>query len=372
MDTNLFCCNRFKRVLLLILLFVLSFRCISCSGTNAVIRYKDTTISENMYSYWLSTLKANFVYTYGGGNDSEELWNRKVGDTDLTYEEYAENEILRTIKYFAIASELFKEYGLKIDSATVNLIDSDIDEKEEYYGGRAQLNSALATYGINVDMLREICIVEEKWHSVYDYLYGKGGSEELSDADIENYYKNTYSRVKIIAVYTEEKVLTDSDGMYVTNSDGSIKTVALTEEERNEKRRKIADIEEKLRSGDEFETVMTSYSEVDSSYYTNGFFINSDSSKNFGTDFVDAVKEMSDGDIRRIDDNGVVYFAEKYSLIEMDDFLDCDKEQLTELEENAKTEAYYKKFASLAGEVWVDESILDSYSIRSAAMNTYF
>ena len=61
---------------------------------------------------------------------------------------------------------------------------------EELAGGsRKTLNGYLSEFGVNVDMLREMLLMEKMAYTYYEYLYGEGGKEAVTDSDRDTYYK---------------------------------------------------------------------------------------------------------------------------------------------------------------------------------------
>lgn len=345
--------------------------CPSCSKQSAAMTYGKTEITEGMYSYWLSVYKTNFVYTYGDGKDSSEFWENTLPD-GTTYASYAYEQILRTIKFFAVGAELFREYGLKIGTDVSKQIDSDIQEKLEYAGSRPALNSELAAFGLNIDGLKSVYIVEEKWQAVYDYLYGENGTEKLTDEDIDEYYRENFSCLGLIVVYTESRRVTNEDGTYVYDSEGNISVAELTLEEKEQKQQKIAEITDKLDAGYDFAELAAEYSEEDLSYYSSGCFVGADNSNIYGTALVGAAGEMKEGEVRRVDEDGITYIAVKYVLPDRRNLQDSDKEQLESLEDWAVQKVYYDKFSELSKDVEINEEVIAAHSIESAPLNTYY
>ena len=87
-------------------------------------------------------------------------------------------------------------------------------------GGRAAMNEQLSPLGINVDILRDVYISEQKTYAVMDYLYGDSaggivGAEAITDAQREEFYQTNYVAVKHIWIRTTDKLVTDEDGAVV-------------------------------------------------------------------------------------------------------------------------------------------------------------
>lgn len=365
-----------KRILPRMLCLLLAFALLlpvmaSCSSETAVMTFRDSSITSNMYSYWLSKYKYSFLSYYNSSLDSDEFWDTMATD-DMTTEEYARQLIDENIKYILIGIQLFREYGLKIDSDTTQSINDDIQEKIDYYGGRSQLNSALSAYGINVDILKECYIAEEKLYAVYDYLYGSSGIEAVTDAQIDQYYEDNYSRIRYLVIYTSEKLLYDENGDYQYDSEGNVMTEELTEEEKAAKQEKINEAMICVAAGDDFGDIMDEYNEADMSSYPNGFYVLANELADFGFALVTETAMMDIGEIRRVDDEYATYIVEKLELIPRSQFDDSDTTQMSNLETYCIQQYYEEKFSSFAEEITVNDDELSKYSLRTAASNSTF
>ena len=360
-----------KRILLLILASAMIFSLVSCSKSKAAMKLDGSSISENMYQFWLSTYKADFLSYYNNSVDSAAFWQSDATD-ELTTEQYAFDLINQNIKYMLVGIKLFRDYGLKIDADISQAIDEDIEEKIEFYGGRSVLNTMLAKYGVNVDILKECYIAKEKLYAVYEYLYGQGGVEAVSDAMLDSYYKENYSHVRYLVIYTEDKIVYDENGEYVFDSEGNVLTDKLTDAERAEKAEKIASAMAEIESGADFAEVLAKYNEADMSAYPNGFFISPNELGVFGYSLVSQTKEMQIGDIRKIEDEGICYIAEKLELTELSKLDDASKTQLASLEGYCVQQQYEKKFSAIAEDIVIDESIVSKYSLSTVNANFTF
>ena len=360
-----------KRVLLLILAFAMVFSLFSCSQSKIAMRLGDSSISENMYRFWLSTYKADFLSYYNNSVDSPAFWQSMATD-DKTTEQYASELINQNIKYLLVGIKLFRDYGLKIDADISLEINEDIEEKIDFYGGRSPLNAMLAKYGANVDILKDCYIAEEKLYAVYDYLYGANGTEAMTDAMIDGYYRENYSHVRYLVIYTEDKIVYDENGEYVFDSEGNVLTDKLTDAERAEKQAKIASAMAELEQGVDFAEVMTEYNEADMAAYPNGFFISPNELGVFGYALVSETKQMNVGEIRKIEEDGICYIVEKLELTELSKLDDASKSQLASLESYCVQQHYEEKFSAIAEDITVNESVLSQYSLSTASANFTF
>ncbi len=354
-----------------ILLLLCSLTLTSCGKNTNIMTYKDSSITSNMYSYWLSTYKSDFIHYYNDSIDSDLFWD-SIATEGMTTEEYAIDFINKNIKYILIGIQLFREYGLKIPPEVTESINMDINEKIDYFGGRSDMNIALSEYGINIDILKDIYIAEEKLYSVYDYLYGENGIEAITEEDIDAYYKENYSRIQYIIIDTEKKYVYNEDGSYKTNSEGYRITEPMTEDEIKAKNAVVDEIMMCVNAGDDFSEISMKYNEVDMSEYPNGFYVSPNELNLYGFTMIYEISKMSVGEIRKITDSGVTYIVQKCPLIERSAFIDGDTEQMENLENYCIQQSYEEKFSKYAEEVEVDEELLKDFSIRTASPNSYF
>lgn len=356
----------------MLVIIMLTVTLISCSASSPVIMsYNNSKITANMYSYWLSTYKSDFLYYYNNSLNDDSFWNKEVS-AGVTTEQYAMNLINQNIKYILIGMQLFQDYGLKISSETSASINEDINEKIDFYGSRANLNTALSAFGINIDILKDIYIAEEKLYAVYDYLYGENGTEKVTDEMLDLYYKENYSRIKYIIIYTKEKNMYDENVDIKYDSEGLIMTEPLSEEELDAKKAKVEEAMICVNAGDEFESIMESYNEADMSEYENGFYISANELSIYGFTMINAVKNMKTGEVRQVEDDNATYIVKKYDLINRDDFLESDTQQLEKLETYCIQAKYESAFSQYASDIVIDENVMTNFSIRTAAPNSTF
>ncbi len=365
--------NIFKRIALLLaaVLWIPMTGC-SASGTPA-LTYEQITVTDHMYAFWLSSCKSDFLRLYNNSQDTDEFWDTVLEDGQ-TVEAYALSLLRAQVSNYAIAAQMFKDYKLKISAEKTDEIEADILEKIEYYGGREALNEYLGKMDINVDILKDIYIMEEKLQAVYEYLYGTNGAEAVTQTELDGYYRENYSRIQYILIYTEAEYQRDENGNLVSDSSGVYLTRDLSEEEKQQKQQKLETIMTRLENGEDFETVKAECDEYafDTSYYENGFYLSSNELNVYGYAMVTAAAQMQEGEIRRVDDSVCSYVIKKEPLIDLNDMPACDKELLEDLETYCITEKFQKKLQSCYDRVAVDEEVISKYSIREAYPNSLF
>ncbi len=359
--------------LLLVILLLLPAVLSSCSNNHyeVVMEYNGIKLTEDKYNYWVSTFKRNILASYSDVRDTEEFWSQPYDET-RTVEEYFTEIINERIMNYLIAQDIFKKNSLTLDTSVKNAIRDDVNEKIEYYGSRAALNAELAGIMLNVDSLKDIYTWEEKHEKVYDYLYGKGGIDEVSSARLSEYYRDNYSCIRYIVLYTT-KIATDKDGNYVKDpTTGEYITEELSEEELAKKNADIEECFSKMQNGEDFETLRKEYSEFDTSNYPNGFFVSANEVDIWGADIILKTKDAKVGDVYKVEEETAVFLIEKLSLPDFGSIGDNDIKQLANLTKYATQEMYDLLFGELRKGVTLNSELLATYKLSAVKPNPYY
>ncbi|MBQ7836391.1 MAG: hypothetical protein IJ389_03970 [Clostridia bacterium] len=371
--------KRFK--IFMVALLVISLLT-SCSGDSSavVISATDTSsanITANMYNFWASTSKANFMNTYADVTDSHEFWNSEYAE-GLTYAGYLDNLVLEDIKTTAVCMMLYNEYRLSLPDSAKQLVEDEINDYiTEYAGGnKSTLNSALSKYGANIDILRSVKMANAKRSLVFSHLFGEGGEKALTDSDYEQYYQNNYYRCQIIYINNKFEYVLDEDGNYTTNTDGTYVTRAITGEALDKKNAAIKAVNDGIAQGKSFEELYEEYSEEKDSIgtYTNGFYLT------MGESYGKPIFYKLIGDIAETDINGTacVEYDEGTYIIKR---LELDEEAwkqtvngdfFASFETLATNEAFRLFTREHFDRLTVDETIISNYSIAKVNANNRF
>ena len=342
----------------------------SCSSGPAVLSYKDSVITENEFIYYLATYKASFLNTYKDFQDKASFYSAPLGDTGLTGEEFIFESILRNVKMSLVCDALADEYGLTVSDSTVQVIDEYLDDFiYEYAGGsKTQFNQALSQYGINVNMLRDIYLRDELGSALYTYLYGENGTIGFTDADRSAYLEENYVRVRHIYVNNSYTYAVDEDGVVMTNTDGTYKTVALEGEALEAKNAVIAQIDSALAAGEAFDAVYAAYSE--DQLYKNGYYITRN--MNFVSDVVVSAFDLEIGKYVKLESDVGTHYIMRLEMDEKPWENEDNADFFADYDMNVSSQLFSDYIESLIGEVVVNEEILSEYSVEDSAVNYRF
>ena len=267
---------------------------VSCSSLGTpVMTLGKTEITGSMIEFWMSRYKAQFEYSYGqslqtayGLSSVDSIWKVKVKDDSAeTYDDMFSSYIFDNAKTYLCALYLFDQFGLKLPDSTVKKTDETINEYVTNLadGSKSEFNAILAAYGINMKILRELYLADEKVSYLREYLFGSNGTEPITTQQIEDYYQKNYVRMKQICVFINQRPKQNEDGTYVTDSSGKTQYTTMTADENAAARTKIEEALAKIDGGEDFEKALSEYDENKADDgYKNGIYMSAESS--FGND----------------------------------------------------------------------------------------
>ena len=358
---------KIKSLALLLALVCLLIPLGGCAAdTVEVMHYGESSISANMYSYWLASYKGSFMYTFSDATDTDAFWDTVLYG-DVTVEEYLDGVVQGNVKRTLICMELYRQKGMKLSSSVEDEIDAYIDEliTERAGGSKNVFNEELSKLGINVRMLRDIYRIEEQTSQLVEALYAPGGERELTVADIDAYCRENYVRVYHMYVNDAYTYATDDKGNYQYNQDGTIQLAELNEEQAAAKAAVIAQIEAELAEGKDFLEVYENYSE--DTYYKNGYYLTRQI--DFIPEVVNAAFELQVGEFKKVTSD---YGTHWVFRVEMDDRPYANDENIdffTTIESDAESEDLREYLDFLLPQVEVNVEEIEKYRIRDAAIN---
>ncbi len=213
MKTNFRRARRVAALFLCLVTLLGSLSALSSCAAKAepIATLDDYEISLNMYQFMLSRVKGSLARS-GYSVDSASFWSTIVDANSTTYEEFFRQTAISNARAYLAAVALFDEKGLTLPESEYDRIDKDIAESIDAAGSKTALNAELSAFGVNVDMLRDIYIMEAKVEYVQDSIYGKDGSKILAGARQE--YLDKYAvAFRYVLIRSFEYVYeTDSNG----------------------------------------------------------------------------------------------------------------------------------------------------------------
>ncbi|MBQ7397736.1 MAG: hypothetical protein IJW09_02790 [Clostridia bacterium] len=216
---------KFKKVLLRITLCIISLllmltSVVGCSSKGeTLMQIGKQELTVNMYELLLSRMKGTLTYN-DYPTDSESFWDTIISTQGATYNDYFCLSMQQEAKMMLVKLYLFEEvYKLTLPEKNYAAIDEYINDALEliHDGSKTAFNKELSLYGVNIDMLRENYIIEDKIEYLKSHI-----STQTGDAARDEYYKENYVcfRQILLPLY-EFLYVTDENGDTVYYHEGT-------------------------------------------------------------------------------------------------------------------------------------------------------
>ena len=187
---------------LLLLFGVLSFT--ACSG-----KYVGTAGGER-----IETGKAGFYSFYihwqrdyykellkQSGYDINTSMDKMYSDS-LTVHDAIVQSAKEQYLSFVVVTEQFDALGLELSEEETKEIEDRYESDWIGAYGENGMKTILKELGLSKKEFLMLLSVQAKSDKIIDHFYGKGGSEEITDADRKEYYETNYLRFKYILIAT--------------------------------------------------------------------------------------------------------------------------------------------------------------------------
>ena len=338
------------------------------------ITFRDTVITENEYSYFMSYYKGYFLYSATGNTvDNAQYWSSELVE-GVTAGDYLSALILSNVMSTAIYVQLFDEYGLTLTAEEKKTVDDSIEQFIAIEGSKSALNSSLLSYGINESMLRDIMMDQLKSSKVQAALYTDPTVGVPTEADLDKYYKDNYYRAQYIFISNSQEYVLDDNGEIIVNEDeGSYEVRPLTDEEKAQKKALAADLDLRLAAGEDFETLMKEYTmDMGMLHFPDGYYFNT-ASTYLETDVVNAVVGMQVDEIKSFETASGWYIVKR---CELKDGAYKDETyapyMFADLETQASTIKVQEYIGSFGEEVVINEEVVSAYPLAACTPFKYF
>ena len=193
---------------------------IGCSSSKkTLMTLGKQEISVHIYELLLSRMKGTLDYN-GYPVSEDSFWNQIISSQGATYDDYFCINIRDEAKKMLAKLYMFEEvYDLTLPQKYYDEIDEFISDVIElsFDGSKSAFNAELAAYGVNVDMLRENYVMEDKIDHLISHI-----SSLTGDAAREEYYNENYVCFRqILFPMYEYLYVTDENGDLVYYQEGT-------------------------------------------------------------------------------------------------------------------------------------------------------
>ncbi len=362
-------------LLALLLLFLPLCACAGRQGkTLLTLEAEGTkvTFSANHYQFLLSRLRGNFVRqgisNSAGSASQSAFWDMQgyFGDytTLKTWDAFYREQILENCKTYLVGLWIFEKNGLTLSESARTNVEQEMEDILSYHanGSKAKLNSLLASYGLNYDLLKSFYEIEAKTEAAMQFLYGENAS--LLDASVkdpylnENYYR--YKRI-LFSFYTEE---------------GESLTDAEKETQRTKANALLADLQGKNEAA--FEAAALEKNETDE--YTDGYYLPKNATlgnNSEQTAFFSAIGEklsgMEIGDVALLELADGIQILRRYEPTSGAYDMSVNSVWFASFAKNLMANLFEKECKNHSDKITVDETVFaEAPKIKEIEPNYYF
>ena len=388
-----------------------------CNKANTVVMSfekdgKTYTITEEEFSMLMKIRKriffCNLLYTTS--KDTASFWATKSSEDETkTNEQYYKDLVMDQVMAVLVEKYLFEKNNLSFSQDTLDGFKSAIKTAEKEQGGKGAYKqyygyTAKANYEIYEPMV-------ERSEMLYKTLCADNGELAATAEDLKTYYEDRFVGYQYIMIDLKNKVVRDEDGNRVVatkkNSEGkeeptdAYKTEKLdnTKDEDKklleEKQTLAKTILDKLTAKENplaFEDAIKEYSdEYLSVEFSEGWFLDKEATF-INSTVAGKVKDLEIGEIfsevissgdyhyivKRVDLKAGVYEEfekdENGNIVKDENDKNVENkyyEYFSEYEATVEYDKYEKYVESFFGEIKVDTSITDSYTMQKTFLSPY-
>lgn len=147
---------------------------------------------NNMLSEY--TVQSYYSQYFSSGDTNTEFLEREYEEGKTYSEHFKEYALQKTLRGIA-ADKLFKDAGLELSQEDKQAIADNVQSELDNFG-----EEYLNEQGISKESV-EICYTHDKEiELLFNYYYGEGGTEAVTDDDIKSYMSENYLRYKMITI----------------------------------------------------------------------------------------------------------------------------------------------------------------------------
>ncbi len=312
------------------------------NATNYVATTKGEKITTDEFKFFLGSTKVELEGSANVDKNSEtalkEFWNTVI--EGMNAKDYAKQKALDSAKEFKVQLIRAKEKGLKLDQgdledvkATLSNIKSGMSSN--YGGAEAGEKEFKKIYGVGYKQYEKIL---KDLMLVYKYVEGELPTFEITEAEMQDYYKESPNTVDTVTV---RRILFAT--MDLTSPEGKEYTL----EEKKDKKAQAEDILAKIKAGEDAEQFAIELSEDTTVKDNKGLFeITSNTSSNI-TGFQEWALDHKPGDA------DILESPYGYFVLKVEDRTTYD-EVKDKVKEAVQTKKYLERL-----ENWTKESQYD-------------
>lgn len=197
--------NRVLALLLAVCLFVTMLS--GCATKPYVMLIDDAKIRQGIYGYYYGYNYYNYFENYG----------------ESTVQYYTITSLFQHVAIY----KLFERNGMKLTEEDEAYIEELRTSRIESLGGQAGYAAFLKTIGLTDKLYREILAISPMYTQLFEYYFGEGGSEYISEEEVRQIYSDLYAHEVHIYISTENvETVEDRDALRAKADEAYARAVA--------------------------------------------------------------------------------------------------------------------------------------------------
>ena len=352
-------CVKIGSLFMAVLMALTALFAVGCTpiSLSAQWAYKsgDNELPIGVYIYSLNSAYAQ-AQTYASEQIKDydaktDKWlDEKIKDDDgkeqVAREWIKEQAELMCLSYLVVDEQIVKE---KAEVTKDMLATADEQAKEYWNVGPAEYvqmgyympyKNQFEQYGVSLESFA-YCTTEysTKYSALFEAIYDKGGSQEVSDSELTQYFNENYSDYSYVFVNLYESTADEA-------SDEGTKNVALAEDEVKKLKKEFDGYAKKLNDGADFDDVMKDYMKANDMEDDPSTSAIEDLEKNssLGDELKEAIKKIDGKGAATIqvgkDDSAVYYLVYKRDIKSTSDKYLADDANRSSVLSAAKSEDF--------------------------------
>jgi hypothetical protein len=336
----------FKRAVAVILAVIMAAGMTACGGDGTwSVKTADQTVPIGAYIYFLYSAysEAQAKATDTTKSVLDQQIDGKKGD------QWIKDRALSYTKSILYADKQLKDMNLSLTSSEESDLASTNDLSWSSY------QSTLEGYGISKNSFSIVnALISAKFSKLFNATYGKGGTKEVTDAQIKDFFTTNYTSFSYIMTQ-----------LYKTDANGQ--STAMTDDEKTAAKKKLDDLAVQINAGSltvdkAAEKYKTDNSLTDDPLGT----ALSDLNKNvegYPTEIVTALKAMKNGEAKTVESSSTYFLLVKGDINTKVSELSTDSERASVLSD-MKNEEFLTNLLAEADKV-------QGITVNSSAVNKY-
>ncbi len=174
----------------------------SCKDTSYVCTVNDTKYPVGPYAFYAYYTRDKYeaqLKSYGMTDFASALLSDADSSGTKLYT-YINNEVKSSYLSHVIVNSKFDEFGLELTADQQTAVDEAFKTNWLDAYGEAKFTDICRTLGLSASEFEEMVSVSFKYEAIMNYLFGEGGSYEITEEELKGDFDENYARFRYIAV----------------------------------------------------------------------------------------------------------------------------------------------------------------------------